>query len=109
MRIVVQGSLTATQLGEVVKEIVANTLEKAEAKGKRAVVHNPVVELNLNIKGEEKPMLLVDDEKGTMLTIHTGYAKGEMIDYVEVDRTELVEKFNELIEAENDMPSREGF
>lgn len=97
MRIVIQGSLTAKQMGDVVKEIVSNTLEKAEVKGKRAVLHNPVVEFNLNIQGEEQPQLLVDDEKGTMLTIHTGYKDGEMTEYVEVDRSELISKFDEMV------------
>lgn len=108
MRIVVQGSLTGKQLGDVIKEIVENTLEKAEVKGKQKVLHNPVVEFNLNIQGEEKPMLLVDEEKGTMLTIHTGYEKGQMVDYVEVDRKELLSKFEEMLDSATEEGVEDG-
>lgn len=99
MRIVLQGSLTPKQLGEAVKEIVENTLQKAEAKGTKHVLHNPVVEMNLNIKGQETPMLLIDDERNAMLTVHSGIENGKLIDYVEPDRGELLAKFNEMVET----------
>lgn len=98
MRIVLQGSLTADQLGKAVKEIVENTLKKAEVKGTKYVLHNPVVEMNLNIKGQESPMLLIDDERNAMLTVHTGIENGKLVDYVEPDRGELLSKFNEMVE-----------
>lgn len=98
MRIVIQGSLTPKQLGDTVKEIVENTLQKAEVKGSKQVLHNPVVEMNLNIKGEEAPMLLIDDERNAMLTVHTGIENGKLVDYVEPDRGELLAKFNELVD-----------
>jgi len=100
MRIVLQGSCTPKQMAEAVKEIIENTLTKAEVAGKRQVLHNPVIEVNLNIKGEEKPMLLVDDERNTMLTVHSGIKNGELIEYVEPDRTELLEKFNDIVTDE---------
>lgn len=98
MRIVLQGSLTPTQLGKAVKEIVENTLQKAEVKGKKYTLHNPVVEMNLNIKGQETPMLLIDDERNAMLTVHTGIENGKLVDYVETDRTELLAKFDEMMD-----------
>lgn len=85
-------------MGDAVKQIVQNTFEKAEVKGKRQALHNPVIEFNLNIQGSEQPQLLVDDEKNTMLTIHTGIKDGELVEYIEVDRSELVAKFNELVD-----------
>jgi hypothetical protein len=98
MRIVFQGNATAKQIGKSVQEILENTLEKAEVKSQKYPIHNAVVEFNINVAGEEKPMLLVDDEKGTMFTVHTGIEKGELTDYVEVDRTELYDKFNEMVD-----------
>lgn len=99
MRIVLQGSMSPKQLGEAVKEIVTNTLEKVEMTGKRQVLHNAVIEFNLNVKGQEAPVLIVDDERNTMLTIHSGIKNGELVEYVEPDRTELLEKFDELVKA----------
>ncbi|MDQ0976664.1 hypothetical protein QFZ31_006716 [Neobacillus niacini] len=98
MRIVFQGSATPQQIGKGIQEILENTLVKAKAKGQKYPVHNAVVEFNLNIAGEEKPMLLVDDVKGTMLTIHTGIEKGELTEYVEIDRSELISKFDQMVE-----------
>ncbi|MDA1509632.1 hypothetical protein PDJ86_22505 [Bacillus cereus group sp. TH36-2LC] len=98
MRIVLQGSCTPSQMGKAVQEILENTLEKAEVKGKKYPVHNAVIEFNVNVAGEEKPVLIVDDERGTMLTIHSGIEKGKLTEYVEPDRTELLEKFNEMVD-----------
>lgn len=98
MRIVLQGSATPKQVGDAIQEILTNTLEKAEVKGKKYPVHNAVIEFNINVAGEEKPVLIVDDEKGTMLTIHSGIEKGKLTEYVEPDRTELLEKFNEMVD-----------
>lgn len=98
MRIVFQGSMTASQMGKAVEEILSNTLEKAEAKGKRYPIHNAVVEFNLNVQGEEKPVLIIDDEKNAMLTIHTGIEKGKLTEYVEIDRSELIAKFDQMVE-----------
>jgi helix-turn-helix protein len=98
MRIVLQGSATPKQVGAAIQEILANTLEKAEVKGQKYPLHNAVIEFNLNIQGQEKPMLLIDDERGTMLTIHSGISKGELTEYVEVDRSELVAKFDRMVE-----------
>lgn len=102
MRIIFQGSMSPNQLGKAVEEIVLNTLEKAEAEGKPLCIHNPVVEMSLNIVGEEMPMLLFDTEKESMITIHTGYENGEFTEYKEVDREELLNKFNELVEKNNE-------
>lgn len=96
MRIVFQGDMTPNQLASAMKEIIENTLVKAEVDGKQKVLHNPVVETNLNLKGIEQPQLLIDTEKEGMLTIHTGYKNGEFTEYVEPDRKELVEKFNRV-------------
>jgi hypothetical protein len=96
VRIVFQGDLSPKQLGEAIKEIIENTLGKVDAEGKRKMLHNPVFETNLNIKGVEAPQLLIEDEKETMLTIHTGIENGELTEYVEVDRSELLEKFNRV-------------
>lgn len=104
MRIVLQGSLTPKQLGAAVKEILENTMIKAEAESQKYAIHNPVIEMNLNIKGEEQPMLLVDSEKNSMLTIHTGIKNGELVEYVEVDREELIAKFNEMVDAATGEP-----
>lgn len=98
MRIVLQGSATPKQVGDAIQEILTNTLEKAEVKGKKYPVHNAVIEFNINVAGEEKPVLIVDDEKGTMLTIHSGIEKGKLTEYVEPDRKELLEKFNEMVD-----------
>ncbi|MDZ4632249.1 hypothetical protein ORN01_25165 [Bacillus cereus] len=98
MRIVLQGSATPKQVGDAIQEILTNTLEKAEVKGKKYPVHNAVIEFNVNVAGEEKPVLIVDDERGTMLTIHSGIEKGKLTEYVEPDRTELLEKFNEMVD-----------
>lgn len=98
MRIVLQGSATPKQVGDAIQEILTNTLEKAEVKGKKYPVHNAVIEFNVNVAGEEKPVLIVDDEKGTMLTIHSGIEKGKLTEYVEPDRKELLEKFNEMVD-----------
>lgn len=98
MRIVLQGSATPQQVGKAIQEILTNTLEKAEVKGQKYPIHNAVIEFNINVAGEEKPMLLVDDEKGTMLTIHSGIEKGELTEYVEIDRSELLSKFNEMVD-----------
>ena len=59
-----------------------------------------MVELNLMIEGHEQPQLLVDDEKNAMLTVHQGVKDGELTEYVEVDRSELVAKSNELMDNE---------
>lgn len=98
MRIVLQGNMTPKQLGEAVKEIVENTLAKAEAEGKKYVLNNTVVETNLNIKGSPEPMLLIDDEKKSMFAVHSGIEKGELTPYVEPDRKELVDKFNRMVD-----------
>lgn len=108
MRIVFQGSATPQQIGKGIAEILSNTLEKAEAKGQKYPIHNAVVEFNLNIQGQEQPVLIVDDEKGTMLTIHTGIEKGELTEYVEVDRSELIAKFDEMVaNATGEEPAKE--
>lgn len=96
MRIVFQGDLSPNQLATAIKEIIENTLGKVEAEGQRKVLHNPVFETNLNVKGIDSPQLLIEDEKETMLTIHTGIENGKLIEYVEVDRSELLEKFNRV-------------
>jgi hypothetical protein len=98
MRIVLQGSATAQQVGKAVQEILTNTLEKAEVKGQKYPIHNAVIEFSLNIQGQEKPMLLMDDERNAMLTVHTGIEKGEFTEYKEVDRQELLDKFNEMMD-----------
>lgn len=98
MRIVLQGNMTPKQLGDAVKEIVENTLAKAEVEGKKYVLSNAVVETNLNIKDHDEPMLLIDDEKKTMFAVHSGIEKGALIPYVEPDRKELVEKFNRMVD-----------
>lgn len=98
MRIVLQGSLTPQQMGKAVQEILENTLEKAEAKGQKYPIHNPVIEFNLNVQGEEKPVLIMDDERNTMLTVHSGIEKGKLTEYVEVDRSELIAKFDEMVD-----------
>ncbi|HEF5065785.1 hypothetical protein [Bacillus paramobilis] len=100
MRIIFQGSATPNQIGKAVQTIVQETLEKAEVKGKRQVLHNVVLEANLNIQGHDEPQLLVNDESGTMLTIKTGIENGELTEYVEVDRQELVDKFNRMVADE---------
>jgi hypothetical protein len=97
MRIVFQGSATPAQIGAAISEILTNTLEKAEVSAKRYPLHNAVVEFNLNIAGEEQPMLLMDEERGTMFTVHTGIEKGKLTEYVEVDRSELVAKFDRMV------------
>ncbi|WP_324658887.1 hypothetical protein [Bacillus cereus] len=99
MRLVLQGSATPKQVGDAIQEILANTLEKAEVKGKKYPIHNAVIEFNLNIAGEEQPVLVMDDERGAMLTIHTGIEKGKLIPYVEPDRKELLSKFNEMMDT----------
>ncbi|MGN4692248.1 hypothetical protein [Bacillus cereus group sp. BfR-BA-01313] len=100
MRIIFQGSASPLQIGKAVQQIVQETLEKAEVKGKRQVLHNVVIEANLNIQGFEEPQLLVNEEAGTMLTIQTGIKNGELTEYVEVDRQELVDKFNRMVADE---------
>jgi len=100
MRLVLQGTMTPEELAKVVNEIVQDTLKKAEVEGQKQYIHNPVVELNLMIEGHEQPQLLVDDEKNAMLTVHQGVKDGELTEYVEVDRSELVAKFNELMDNE---------
>jgi len=100
MRLVLQGTMSAEELAKVVNEIVQDTLKKAEVEGQEKYIHNPVVELNLMIKDIEQPQLLVDDEKNAMLTVHQGVKDGELTEYVEVDRSELVAKFNELMDNE---------
>lgn len=102
MRIVFQGSATPQQIGKAVQEIVQETLEKAEVKGKRQVLHNVVFEANLNIQGFEEPQLLVNEEAGAMLTVHTGIKNGELTEYIEVDRQELVDKFNRMVADEQE-------
>jgi hypothetical protein len=98
MRIVTQGSMTANQLGKVINEILSNTLEKMEVKGKRQPIHNAVVEFTLNLQGHDEPQLIVVDEGASMLTIHTGVKNGELVEYVPVDRQELLDKFDRLVE-----------
>jgi hypothetical protein len=99
MRIILQGSMTPSQLGKAVQEILENTMTKVaeDVKLKRYPLHNAVVEFNLNIQGMEDPQLLYDDEKGVMLAIHTGIKAGEFVPYVEPDREELLKKFNEMV------------
>lgn len=99
MRIVLQGSCTPSQMGKAVQEILENTLEKAEAKGKKYPIHNAVIEFNLNVVGEDKPVLVMDDERGAMLTIHSGIEKGKLTEYVEPNREELLSKFHEMMDS----------
>lgn len=99
MRIVLQGSLTPQQMGKAVQEILENTLEKAEAKGQKYPIHNPVIEFNLNVQGQDHPVLIMDDERNTMLTVHSGIDKGKLTEYVEVDRSELIAKFDEMVDS----------
>lgn len=98
MRIVFQGSATPAQLGKAVSSILTNTLEKMEVKGKRQPIQNAVVEFNLNLQGYETPQLITVDEGTKILTIHTGIENGELTEYVPVDRQELLDKFNEMVE-----------
>ncbi|MGF9741625.1 hypothetical protein ABEX38_30105 [Priestia megaterium] len=100
MRLVLQGTMTPEELAKAVNEIVQDTFKKAEVEGQVQYIHNPVVEMNLKIEGHEEPQLLVDDEKNAMLTVHQGVKDGELVEYVEVDRSELVAKFNELMDNE---------
>ena len=103
MRIVLQGMATPSQVGKAIEEILTNTLEKAEVKGKKYPTHNPVIEFNLNIQGEENPMVLLDEDRGGMFTVHSGIEKGKLTEYVEVDRSELISKFEEMVaEAEKE-------
>lgn len=103
MRIVLQGMATPSQVGKAIEEILTNTLEKAEVKGKKYPIHNPVIEFNLNIQGEENPMVLLDEDRGGMFTVHSGIEKGKLTEYVEVDRSELISKFEEMVaEAEKE-------
>lgn len=99
MRIIFQGSMSPKQLGKAVQQIIEETLKKAEVKGKRQVLHNPVIETNLNIQGFEDAQLLIDSEKDAMLQFKTGYQNGEFVEYVDVDRTELLEKFNRVTDG----------
>jgi helix-turn-helix protein len=98
MRIVTQGSMTANQLGKVIAEILNDTLEKAEVKGKRQPIHNAVVEFNLNLQGYDEPQLITVEDGTKMFTVHTGVKNGELTEYVPVDRQELVDKFNEMVD-----------
>jgi len=98
MRIVFQGAATPQQVGKAVQEILNNTLEKLETKGKRQPIQNAVIEFSLNLQGHEDPQLIVVDEGTKMLTIHTGIENGELTEYVPVDRTELLEKFDRMVE-----------
>lgn len=101
MRIVLQGSVTPKQLGEAVKTIIEDTLEKAEAKGKKKVIHNAVVEFTLNLDGFDAPILILDEESSSMLAVYHGVENGKLIEYVEPNREELVAKFDEMLaEAE---------
>jgi hypothetical protein len=98
MRILFQGSMTPAQLGKAVQDILENTLAKVEGvESKRYPLHNAVVEFNLNLKGYEEPQLLMDEDKGQMLNIRTGFHKGEFTEYIEVDKQELVDKFNRMV------------
>lgn len=99
MRIIFQGDMTPAQLGKAVKEIIETTLGKMEdTKPKRKMLHNPVVEVNLNLQGVDEPQLLIDEDKGqVMYQVRTGYKDGEFVEYVEVDRQELVDKFNRMV------------
>lgn len=99
MRLVLQGSATPKQVGDAIQEILTNTLEKAEVKGKKYPIHNAVIEFNLNVVGQDTPVLVMDDERGAMLTIHTGIEKGKLIPYVEPNREELLSKFNEMMDS----------
>lgn len=104
MRIVLQGSMTPKQMGEAVKTVIEDTLTKAEAKGKKKVVQNPVIEFTLNVQEAEQPVLIVDDETGSMLTVHQGIENGELIEYVAPNREELVEKFDRMLaEAQEEL------
>jgi hypothetical protein len=98
MRIIFQGDMTPSQLGKAVKEILDTTLSKIEdVKGKRKPLHNAVVEFTLNLQGIEEPQLLIDEDKGgVMYQVRTGIKDGEFVEYVEVDRQELVDKFNRM-------------
>jgi hypothetical protein len=98
MRIVFQGSATPAQLGKAISEILSNTLEKVEVKGKRQPLQNAVVEFNLNLQGYETPQLITVEDGTKILTIHTGIENGELTEYKEVDRKELLDKFNEMVE-----------
>lgn len=99
MRIIFQGSMTPKQLAKAVQTIIEDTLKKAEVKGKRQVLHNPVIETNLNIQGFEDAQLLIDSEKDAMLQFKTGILNGEFVEYEEVDRTELIDKFNRVTDG----------
>lgn len=104
MRIVLQGSMTPKQMGEAVKTIVEDTLTKAEAKGKKKVLQNAVVEFTLNVQDADQPVLIVDDETGTMLTVHQGIENGELTEYVPPNREELIEKFDQMLaEAQEEL------
>jgi hypothetical protein len=90
--------MTPAQLGKAVQEILENTMTKVEGvKTKRYPIHNAVVEFNLNIQGYDEPQLLMDDEQGNMLSIRTGYKHGQFTEYVEPDRTELLEKWDRMV------------
>ena len=98
MRIVFQGSATPSQIGKAVSSILNNTLEKMEVKGKRQPIQNAVVEFNLNLQGYEDPQLITTDEGTKIFTVHTGIENGELTEYKEVDRQELIDKFNEMVD-----------
>ena len=98
MRIIFQGSATPNQIAKGISEILSNTLEKMEVKGKRQPIQNAVVEFNLNLQGYNEPQLITVDEGTKILTIHTGIENGELTEYKEVDRKELLDKFNEMVE-----------
>ena len=98
MRIIFQGSATPSQIGKAVSSILNNTLEKMEVKGKRQPIQNAVVEFNLNLQGYEDPQLITTDEGTKIFTVHTGIENGELTEYKEVDRKELLDKFNEMVE-----------
>ncbi|TWM32275.1 hypothetical protein CHCC14819_0471 [Bacillus licheniformis] len=56
-------------------------------------------------------MLLMDEDRGGMFTVHTGIEKGKLTEYVEPDRSELLEKFNRMVDnatKEESQPASES-
>lgn len=99
MKIVLHGDMTPKQLGNAVSEIIENTVKKMEAQGKRYVIHDPNVTLSLNIKDQEDPVVIFDDEQECIFTIHSGVEKGELVKYTPPTYDESLEQFHAILDS----------
>jgi hypothetical protein len=93
MKITLNGTMTLNQFAKNLKEVISNTMEKVDADAKYKV-HNPVVHVAFEIKGQEQPVYIIAGH-GEIFDVQVDVDKGVIVkqdDNEEVARNQRILK-----------------